>query len=1139
MKETSVGLHDGMKEAAVHYVLEKLDLEHLFEGPKCDRKRKPYIPSVQGWHNECKFGVFRLPDVENMMSCHLTEFCTGIKCCGVIPVFGLTLEPFLIIDPCEYVIFYGINKINRSLSLFDYEWGKKIQLSLANNVIKIEFSIRKPPGQKIYIIDLSIMACLIDGENCVPDIKILDSTQFRQIVCDLDVTFNLKNFSLNNWIQQIGSNDVSGKLSTSQVRLLLQQLGLDKHISFPGCKRADSKYLPTVKGWKSDCTHLSSAGLVELPKYLSCSLSASCTAVDCCMDFNLLNLTLNFHMSVDTCGFIIKGAIEKLDFELPFSNYIWGDFREVRLREVIRIIYKIELLSDQNLIIWDLQFSICLEPDVCHPVENVLKSQLIPIPLCEMKMEFNSGNVSLIRWMEDKGLEIGQSLTTALGNELLNSFGLTNYMNDEQCNRFEGVYAGAVNGWNLKDCPVNMTLPRIHSSITCHLSELCTGIKCCIEVGKIKKTFNVFIILDYCLMQLSVGIERKSFEISLLQYKWGKFSVYDLAGENMFLLSLNISVCLEVEGSCLIHVPIFKNTKLPKYQCDWSKNRNSKGFSLEKFKLENDMSGSVKGLVLTRLLEELGIAKYLNEEQCNRLTSPFLLANSIGWNDECKRLQRNTLPKLRGPISCYLNEACTHVDCCIFVAQINRTISLFLDIDSCNYQMSVGIETLLFRQSLLQYEFGKTDMFRMGDVVVLKYSIEDMKGERMFLLNMDLSVCFETEGSCILKLPLLRDVLIPKPVCSLDQGFSKHDFSLQNFSQNVVQKKMSLPKFAVDIFLEQLEITKFLESVSCNRKISPYFPDENGWNNGCKYQLGLPVLNDPVTCHITKACSQIECCLEVKPLQRSFHAYIFLDACSNRIKLGIENYNLDTVYFDFKFGAIHRVSLGNMLIMDYSIHNFLGEKKYLINLNISECLEADQCSVITILDDTFLPYSICDWNKTMSDFSLKKFLKQNKLPQFVQQLPATNILQVLEQSGVREYMQSTQCSTHDQIYKPSRNGWTNGCSSASGSLPFLYGPVLCMISSDCRTIDCCLNVPLIKRSFHLVMFIDLCARKMTLQIEKLKMELSLWDAKLKHFLRMCKIENDKWQNRYHMPYNPDIPISARGPLGPRGDIGRG
>ncbi|XP_052067242.1 uncharacterized protein LOC127706625 [Mytilus californianus] len=309
-------------------------------------------------------------------------------------------------------------------------------------------------------------------------------------------------------------------------------------------------------------------------------------------------------------------------------------------------------------------------------------------------------------------------------------------MNDEQCNRFEGIYAGAVNGWNHKGQKESLTVMNV------------------------------------------IRLE---------------FSVYDLAGENMFLLNLNISVCLEVEGSCLIHIPIFKNTKLPKYQCNWSKNLNSKGFSLEKFKLENDIFGTVKGVVSTRLLEELGIAKYLKEEQCNRLTSPFSLANSNGWNDECKRLQRNTLPKLKGPISCYLTESCTHVECCIFVTQINRTVSLFLDINACNYQMSVGIETLIFRKSLLHYEFGKTDMFRMGNVVGLKYNIEDLKGEHMFLLNMDLSVCFETEGSCVLKLPLFREALLPKPVCDLDQGFPKlgktlklHVLAIKNLWKNFV-----------------------------------------------------------------------------------------------------------------------------------------------------------------------------------------------------------------------------------------------------------------------------------------------------------------------------------------------------------------
>lgn len=52
--------------------------------------------------------------------------------------------------------------------------------------------------------------------------------------------------------------------------------------------------------------------------------------------------------------------------------------------------------------------------------------------------------------MANKGLKIGQSLTTALGNELLDSFGLTNYMNDAHCNRFKRIYAEAVNGWNHK-----------------------------------------------------------------------------------------------------------------------------------------------------------------------------------------------------------------------------------------------------------------------------------------------------------------------------------------------------------------------------------------------------------------------------------------------------------------------------------------------------------------------------------------------------------------------------------------------------------------------------------------------------------------------------------------------------------------
>ena len=40
-----------MKEGAVNFILERLGLEEFFSGAKCDKRRKPFSPSVQGWNN--------------------------------------------------------------------------------------------------------------------------------------------------------------------------------------------------------------------------------------------------------------------------------------------------------------------------------------------------------------------------------------------------------------------------------------------------------------------------------------------------------------------------------------------------------------------------------------------------------------------------------------------------------------------------------------------------------------------------------------------------------------------------------------------------------------------------------------------------------------------------------------------------------------------------------------------------------------------------------------------------------------------------------------------------------------------------------------------------------------------------------
>lgn len=47
--------------------------------------------------------------------------------------------------------------------------------------------------------------------------------------------------------------------------------------------------------------------------------------------------------------------------------------------------------------------------------------------------------------------------------------------------------------------------------------------------------------------------------------------MHDLSAEKNYMLNMNMSVCLEQDGACLVSVPIFTNTKLPKLGCDWSR----------------------------------------------------------------------------------------------------------------------------------------------------------------------------------------------------------------------------------------------------------------------------------------------------------------------------------------------------------------------------------------------------------------------------------------------------------------------------------------------------------------------------------------------------------------------------------------
>jgi hypothetical protein len=47
------------------------------------------------------------------------------------------------------------------------------------------------------------------------------------------------------------------------------------------------------------------------------------------------------------------------------------------------------------------------------------------------------------------------------------------------------------------------------------------------------------------------------------------FKIEDLQIDRNFLVSVNLSVCLESSGDCVVSVPIFQNALLPKLLCKW------------------------------------------------------------------------------------------------------------------------------------------------------------------------------------------------------------------------------------------------------------------------------------------------------------------------------------------------------------------------------------------------------------------------------------------------------------------------------------------------------------------------------------------------------------------------------------------
>eukprot|EP00105_Crassostrea_gigas_P044414 XP_019928562.1 PREDICTED: uncharacterized protein LOC105342368 [Crassostrea gigas] len=1044
------------------------------------------------------------------MSCYIPDYCTGIECCAEIPGLGLGLHLYLNLDLDKLELSFGFENMQKKMKLIDYVWGDEIKVSVAEGLIKFTFSIKPITDENVYVFNARAMVCL-DGGKCSINIPVLTNTKLPSIRALITGDFN---FSMSNWLENMGIPSL-GDLKDSAKTMLIQQLGVDKFLQDRPCDINDDLYSPSVNGWKNECP-LNWVVPPTIPfRDVKCALTQNCTRIDCCVDFSLLNLRLHFFLHFDRCNYVISGGIEKKTFSyglLDFNTF-WGKEIKTDIVNIIFIKFKASQLEVSRKYVLDLGISVCLEPNKCELDVPIFKEVLIPILNCDLKMDFSSKGFSLSNWMSEQGLSLEGSLSTALSDSLFKLLGIDSFIKEKSCSRSEPPYSInqlQENGWS-SECPTKLSLFKIRGTTACNIKESCTAVSCCVEVGKLGRTFEVVLDIDFCNQKITFGIEKLTETLSLQMFEFGVrkeivirgvikfgYTIWDYVGEGVYVVTVDLAVCLEDGGDCLISVNILDQAKLSKQICHWGTGFMNPEFTLGNFMKKNALTAfnQIKGLVLDELKESLGLPQYLNNPPCS-LSNQKYNPNINGIKNTCPK-SIGFLPSLPSSMRCAIAGSCTGVDCCIEAAPIHHNLHVYLDIDPCNLQMKFGIDKFQFQIYLKEFEFGIEKDVRLVNVVRMKFKIWDLTAENQYLIDLKFSVCFDSESQCLLDVPVFHQQRLPKNICDFTASFT--NFSLDGWKSSMGLTSDKLTTFATDQLMEYLGIAGYLKKNQCS--IQNGNSTIQGWNDDCSksstYQK-TSLLALPILCSISSKCTEIYCCLAVSSIGRNFEAFIDLDPCYKTLELGIEEYRTRISLLNYSFGATNSFWMKDVVRIEYTIEEL--EVKYLVNMKVEVCLEHGKPCLISydIAKNLYLPKIGCDWSFNYSGFSLSGWYSNMSLtPGSL--LSNTYLSMLKEKLGITNFLlpKEQQCNRNSAKYYPqtlNQNRWRIDCPLDVGNMTELSDvlPISCHLMSHCTGVECCLDLhdPL-QQTIYFFLDLDFCLQTLRVGVETLVYEKTLF-----------------------------------------------
>ncbi|KAK3101936.1 hypothetical protein FSP39_007496 [Pinctada imbricata] len=1011
----------------------------------------------------------------------ITAKCTEISVCYQSSDVNRNFEFTVDIDSCSSLLTVS-----------------KTEMFSLGGAVNVMYNIVDMPNEGSFRITLWATLCWESSGLCEKNETVFSEQRLPKLPCDFKQDYKMQNFSLSTWFTNKGYTPVP-TLTGTQRSELLQDLGMARYLLTTPCNQSSPLYVPpdNTTTWNNgynvlvfpDC--VAASNLPVLPNTFSCNLGSSCADVDCCVSVDTLGRTMNTYVYFDVCTYVLNVGVENYMFRETLLDYRMGAKKSLWLKGVFRVDFVIEDLWTRQELLMDMNISVCFEAYGPCLINNVavLKNQLFPKKACSLSPSIPINGFSLTAWRNASGYGDSDVLSVTDLAKVHEMLGMSAYLDRFVCVRTVPPYGPTTTGW-IKDCAERVTLPfNAALRSNCILMSSCTGISCCTSLENPLTSFRSYLTIDSCGERLTVGIDNLSVNISLIGYAYGNYLIADLPNNNQFLVSMNISVCYESDGSCLLNETVMSGVALPKPSCNYkSIDYKIPGFSLSGYlaSLNSTTHPPLENHVKAQLLRDTGLAPYLKQSmKCNRSSGVYAGADASGWTSSCSMAVQT--PVLPSNMSCHLLSSCTGVECCVDVDIIETTVSALYSLDPCQQKITIQIEELKTNQSLYDFSWGKHFFILFFREFEISYVVYELSGERKYLINLNISVCWESGQSCDLVAMVFDGGLLPMKPCVWNPGFADPSFSLtQWYTDNDLTPGSPLSADDVLLLTEKLTISDYLSG--CFQDQAPYTSPSNGWTSDCPSGLsrtGSFSTSQAIVCHVDSSCTNTQCCLRIDTLGRSMETKLMINPCNFTLQISIDQLAFDVSLFEFQYGK-------------FSLDNLYAEGKYLISMNISECWESSgPCDhTYIVYDNVLMNKPMCNWTSgyLIPDFSLTNYLALKGVVNQSQAYPDDIILQLMEDTGLARYVQDNECNNTEGVYVNATDGFSQSC-SANITLPTLppSSNLVCHILDFCTGVECCYFLKPFQRSVDIKFSIDHCNSLLFIKVENAFYNRSLVD----------------------------------------------